>query len=444
MANIVWIGRTAGKIYYTSGEFSSTLKDSQSILGYSTAQTGVSWDGTNTPWCESSSDKYFLMSGLITSTLKTSQASPHAGAGAPSAISFDGTNTPTADEALDKLVLISGQFTSTIKTSIGSATTAQGVSYDGKDTPWCQIFKLMWNSGQFSSTVKSSWDAGALDTRGMSWNGTNTPWAWNGGDKLMMQSGKHTSTLKQSLSVGGVDTQPYDIDTDDYTARVPSSTFVAVGEVSLALTAHAPTVLTNTGLADELALSLTLYAPVIVVDSPSSDAIPSAELSLILHAPEIVTTDDVKTIVANSRNFAISEYSNFAFNSMGRLNGKSLYANASGIYEGGGDDDDGTKIDASYKTGAIDIYTTEKQLLRDAYLNYRSDGDIQLFSVGNEVNARAYTITNSTNGTLHERRAKQERGIKDRHFSFGVSNINGSSLEIDTVRILTEPVRKRR
>jgi hypothetical protein len=129
---------------------------------------------------------------------------------------------------------------------------------------------------------------------------------------------------------------------------------------------------------------------------------------------------------------------------MGRLNGKYLYAKANGIYEGGGGDDDGTEIDASYKTGAIDIFTTEKQQLRDAYLNFRSDGDIQMFSVGEEINARAYTIVNSASGTLHERRAKQERGIKDRHFSFGVSNINGSSLEIDTARILTEPVRKRR
>jgi hypothetical protein len=198
-----------------------------------------------------------------------------------------------------------------------------------------------------------------------------------------------------------------------------------------------------------VALGLSLAQPPLTISGVAilltpDTTLPELSLSLSLHSPTVNITDGVKTLVANSRNFAISEYSNFAFNSMGRLNGKSLYANASGIYEGGGDDDDGTKIDASYKTGAIDIFTTEKQQLRDAYLNFRSDGDIQLFSVGEEINVRSYTIANSTSGTLHERRAKQERGIKDRHFSFGVSNINGSSLEIDTARILTEPVRKRR
>jgi hypothetical protein len=129
---------------------------------------------------------------------------------------------------------------------------------------------------------------------------------------------------------------------------------------------------------------------------------------------------------------------------MCKFNGKYMYAKADGIYEGGGDDDNGAEIVASYKTGSIDIFTTEVQKMRNAFCNFRSNGDIQLFSVGDEVYVRSYTIINSTTDTIHERRVKLGRGIRQRHFNFGVSNVNGSTLEVDSIKILTEPIRKRR
>ncbi len=159
---------------------------------------------------------------------------------------------------------------------------------------------------------------------------------------------------------------------------------------------------------------------------------------------EINTAPGYKTVVTNTRTFAISEYSNFAFNSMAKFNGKYLYAKADGIYEGGGENDNGTIIEAGYKTGAIDIFATEIQKLRNVFINYRSNGDIQIFTVGNEINIRWYLIPNSSLDTVHERRRKFERGIRDNHFSFGVANVNGANFEIKSAEILTEPIRKRR
>jgi hypothetical protein len=194
---------------------------------------------------------------------------------------------------------------------------------------------------------------------------------------------------------------------------------------------------------ESLALSLIQGIPAISIDTTPEIAIQIIS-SISLHRPEISITDDIKIIVTNARTFAISEYTAMAFNSMARFNGKYLYAKADGIYEGGGDDDNGADIHASYKTGAFDINATEVQKLRNAFLNFRSNGDIQLFSVGNEINTRLYNITNSTADTMHERRQKFERGIRDNHFSFGISNVNGSSFEIKSAKILTEPIRKRR
>jgi hypothetical protein len=193
--------------------------------------------------------------------------------------------------------------------------------------------------------------------------------------------------------------------------------------------------------------TLTLTAGIagdVVVSGDVVAEVISLGIGLSTHAPTINITNDVRTLVTNTRNFAISEYSSFGFNSMCLFNGKYLYAKSDGIYEDGGDDDNGTQIDASYKTGAIDLYATEVRRPRDAFLNIRSNGDIQLFSVGDEVNTRSYPISLSTAETIHERRVKFERGIRDRHLSFGVSNVNGSTFEISSIKILTEPIRKRR
>ncbi|MCP4257959.1 MAG: hypothetical protein GY774_10590 [Planctomycetes bacterium] len=198
----------------------------------------------------------------------------------------------------------------------------------------------------------------------------------------------------------------------------------------------------ETYIASVLSLTLSELAPSATGDASAS--IVENGLVLELLPVTISITNDVKIVVTNARNFAISNYAAFAFNSMAKFNGKYLFADTGGIYEAGGNNDDGTQIDASYKTGITNINETEEQKLRDAYLNFRADGDIQLFSVGDEEVSRAYNITNSTDDAIHERRVKFERGIRENYFNFGISNMNGSSFEIKTAKILTEPIRKRR
>ncbi len=193
-------------------------------------------------------------------------------------------------------------------------------------------------------------------------------------------------------------------------------------------------------ISGELSMEVTIGT---VTTMHSSLPLPNAT-AMSLGAPTVSVTDNVRVIVANARTFAISEYISFSYNSMCKFNGKYLYADTDGIYEGTGDNDMSNDIHASYKTGAININATEVQKLRDAYLNFRSDGDIQLFSIGNEVTTRLYDVANSTTDTIHERRVKFERGIRENHFSFGISNRDGSTLEIRTAKILTEPIRKRR
>jgi hypothetical protein len=171
-----------------------------------------------------------------------------------------------------------------------------------------------------------------------------------------------------------------------------------------------------------------------------SPSVLSALMSIL--TPTDIT--DNKSTCINTKTLAVTQYVNFNFNSYTKFNGKYIALNKTGICELGGDDDNGEDIVANVKTGTIDTYGENINRLRDGYVTFRSDGDILLTIVGDETNERTYTINNSTTNTIHERRIKFQRGIRDRYFSFELSNVSGSSMDIDKLRIAMEPIRKRR
>lgn len=218
--NTFWCGATGDKLYLTSGQFTSTLKDSEDVNGVDNEPQGISYDGTNTPWCGNQANKLYLQSGQFTSTLKTSE-DVSAVDTSPQGISWDGTNTPWCGFG-GKLYLTSGQFTSTIKDSeavVGIGANARSISWDGTNTPWCNgstgTDKLYLQSGQFTSTLKTSENINAVNiySTGISYQTPNTLWSGNLPDKLYLQSGQFTSTIKTSQSISGIDSWCTDIDT---------------------------------------------------------------------------------------------------------------------------------------------------------------------------------------------------------------------------------------
>ena len=218
-----WIGSfgATDKLYLQSGQFTSTISLSLPIGAVEATGNGISWDGTNTPWCGNTDDKLYLQSGQFVSTIKESQ-SVIAKSTYISGISFDGTNTPWSAGITQKLFLTSGQFSSTIKESLGVGSYADDISTDGLEPFWtsAQSDKL-YRQSQFTSTIKDSEDVSGWDAEpvGISWDGTNTPWSGKADIKLYLQSGKFTSTLKESQTLGGVN-YPESISTDDYSSRV--------------------------------------------------------------------------------------------------------------------------------------------------------------------------------------------------------------------------------
>ncbi len=240
MANIVWTGQQADKLYLQSGEVTSTIKTSQ-VFSFAGPED-CSFDGTDSFLGDAGGgEKFVKVSGKFTSTLKASLSMGSIDA-AMFGMSTDTTsNMVAAGLVTNKHFYLSGQFTTTVKTSInvsGTATSIHGISYDRNgNTPWTSgnTDHLYLNSGQFTSTVKDSENVTTIDTlpSGLSFSGTNTPWIGSTDKKLYIQSGQFTSTLKDSELVSGVDATPRGLETDDFTARTSNPDATGDGAFSL-------------------------------------------------------------------------------------------------------------------------------------------------------------------------------------------------------------------
>lgn len=219
---------TYSKLYTLAGVFSSTVVSSLSVdvtnrravgMGYlNQSNNGSVWNTTNSG---TGRGIQMLQSGRWTSTVKSS-IDLSAKILSNTGVEWDGTNTPVTGQkvggapGIASLLLYSGQFTSTLKTSRSVAavdTTPTGVSWNGTDTPWCgtQASKLYLTAGQFNSGVTNSVAVSAT-VNGISYAVSGLIWCYAGApSKAMQNSGQFTSTIKTSLNVSSLTPSVADI-----------------------------------------------------------------------------------------------------------------------------------------------------------------------------------------------------------------------------------------
>lgn len=118
--NTPWLGREHKKMFLYSGQFTSIIKTSQNIPVEITTPSDMAYDADkyaeNTSLTDVNFNKLFLLSGQFTSIIKDSQSINTIDISL-SGITFNGTNTPWIGYEASKLYLQSGQFTSILKTS---------------------------------------------------------------------------------------------------------------------------------------------------------------------------------------------------------------------------------------------------------------------------------------------------------------------------------------
>jgi len=139
------------------------------------------------------------------------------------------------------------------------------------------------------------------------------------------------------------------------------------------------------------------------------------------------------------KRLAITQYSNFNFESLAVFNGVLIGATIDGLYSLlDADDDDGTDIDAIFETITTDFGVPSKKKLRRAYIAGEASGNITFKFKTDDGDYEEYTLTPAQLSQLQHRcRLNLKHIQKGNYWMLRVENADGCDFSIDSVDLLT-------
>lgn len=152
-----------------------------------------------------------------------------------------------------------------------------------------------------------------------------------------------------------------------------------------------------------------------------------------------------KVIVMHLFSHAVSHYTNFNFNSLCHFKEHFLGANEQGIFILGGKNDLGQPIQADIRTGIHDFAKDGVLTLpKEAWLAYRTDGQLELNIEVEEGESYPYIFDETHSERIAEVRETLGKGLRERFYTFGIKNIDGSDFDIESFRILGDVIKRKR
>lgn len=156
---------------------------------------------------------------------------------------------------------------------------------------------------------------------------------------------------------------------------------------------------------------------------------------ILFHAEQLIEADDYLTMVMNTQNKALTLFENYLFNSMCAFNGKHFGATDTGIFDlDAGTKDNGVPIEWNFKIGYLDLEQGQKKKLVEAWVSYKSDGDVKFTVVQPDGEQYEYVLQ-GIDTTETGLRVKFGKGIRTKYIALDVSNIEGSSIDLDELKL---------
>lgn len=144
--------------------------------------------------------------------------------------------------------------------------------------------------------------------------------------------------------------------------------------------------------------------------------------------------------VLNTDSKAASEYKNYPFESLVMFGSALICAGAGGIYESGGDNDDGTNIDAYIRTGLMDFGNGKYKRVPDVYIGKKGSGELVMKVIttsgtGTKVEDWYIAEPDPRGAEAREGRFKLGKGVESVYHQFVVHNKAGGDLELSKVAL---------
>lgn len=145
------------------------------------------------------------------------------------------------------------------------------------------------------------------------------------------------------------------------------------------------------------------------------------------------------TWAMNARNGAVTEYTNYEFNSFAKIGNRYVGASAEGLYELLGDDDAGTSIIARIKGGFLQFGGTHLSRLSAAYIAARGEGQFVLRIITGEGAAYNYSVDTRN---MRSTKVHMGKGQRARYFSYELIS-SGQDFDLDTLEFVPVVVQRR-
>jgi hypothetical protein len=165
--------------------------------------------------------------------------------------------------------------------------------------------------------------------------------------------------------------------------------------------------------------------------------IPMLRLSFSSEADE----EDFINMVMNIKNKAVTEYRNYNFNSFLNFNGKNIGVMPDGVYDLSGETDGDDEINWNFRTGYLELESTDKKRLKQAWFTYKSNGDLMLTVITPNGKRYEYQVE-SYSSKEYGSKIKIGKGIKSKYVMIDVANVEGSTIKLDAVRLQYDLLRK--
>ena len=136
----------------------------------------------------------------------------------------------------------------------------------------------------------------------------------------------------------------------------------------------------------------------------------------------------MNTIVMNTLNGAVTEYTGFGFQSITPTHAGS----ATGLFALGGNLDVDAAIVSLVKTGKPSQNESHKKFIDKVFLGVKGTGAFRL-TVHGETTNYVYTSSPAPDGVA---RVQPGRGIRETYLAYGFSNPDGQSFRLDYVEAL--------
>lgn len=151
-----------------------------------------------------------------------------------------------------------------------------------------------------------------------------------------------------------------------------------------------------------------------------------------------------RTWVLNLHNKALTEYTQWGFNSFARFRGTTLAASAGGVVVlDDQDQDDDQPIVASVRGGVHDYDNIMMKRMEYAYTGIKADSDLYLRLLTKEGGTQTY-ILRGGGPNLESRRVVLARGVRSRYWQWEIANLaEGNDFELKHLALYPESTSRR-